>query len=238
MNWTIRKIADTVMFYQSMFNGRYGYILMHENTWKGLLKQEGQEFVYDDLSSICALRVILNNNIPYDQFKLSETKEDESLDAILELKKAKQMSETNNKFYTPSIEEFKIGFEYQLGRLSGYDGIPEEDYEKCWNKMIFDERLSINDIKQLIQEKAIRVRYLDSSDIESLGYSYYARDYFLRYFGFKNNDNIMIELHGNYKVIIKKIYSNDSTDNKTLFEGVIKNINELKVLLTQLGINN
>ncbi len=85
----------------------------------------------------------------------------------------------NNKYYTPTIEEFHVGFEYE--HLTGF--------EKEFKPWIYDlasactiiERKSISHngeivkmfipaIQACIEEKQCRVKVLDQSDIESLGW--------------------------------------------------------------------
>ena len=73
------------------------------------------------------------------------------------------------KYYTPSIEEFRVGFEYEVY-------VPEKE---LWSKETFYLDAShINLVKYVnIQTentlKKVRVKYLDREDIESLGWGNY-----------------------------------------------------------------
>lgn len=67
------------------------------------------------------------------------------------------------KYYTPELEEFHVGFEYEVQSIENAH----------WGKVIcssgfgaFDD--DINDL----EEERIRVKYLDKADIESLGFKF------------------------------------------------------------------
>lgn len=72
-----------------------------------------------------------------------------------------------NKYYTPKIEEFHVGFEYEYQDMLPHGGSVD------WFKGIFktDDSLELifksNDWYDLP-----RVKYLDREDIESLGFTY------------------------------------------------------------------
>lgn len=78
----------------------------------------------------------------------------------------------NNLYYTPTIEEFHVGFEYEVM-------IPEKS---IWSKEVFFLNDShINLVKWVtIQDEftihKIRVKTLDQSDIESLGWKLYSQE--------------------------------------------------------------
>jgi|SRR6185312_3707534 len=130
------------------------------------------------------------------------------------------------KYYTPTSEEFHLGFEFQF--LTG---------GTTWKPFVLDN----NRIERVFENlrdnpEMFRVKYLSRECIESLGwigdeisgfdtrYLYYppksdkfiVRDYF--------------ELnHGEISSIV-------SPNNNTVFMGRIKNKSELKKLMSQLGI--
>lgn len=134
-----------------------------------------------------------------------------------------------NKYYTPEIEEFRIGFEYEF-----------YNPEKGWVKSNIDETSDLF-IKSLeLQENFIRVKYLDIEDIEELNFvknSWSEEDQLL----FEKGWFILTLIPSNNRLIITdKNRSVSSTDGKyyhyMLFDGNIKNKSELKVLIKQLGI--
>ena len=136
----------------------------------------------------------------------------------------------DNKYYTPSIEEFHIGFEYEW--LDEYN---------VWNKENSTTEISIKGFKE--QNYGLRVKYLNKEDIESLK--------FLPVIPFNviNKDEYIV----NYWVMDKRKpslqiiecypYNNHKYNisfgeyeySKTLFEGIIKNVSELKVLLNKIN---
>ena len=63
-----------------------------------------------------------------------------------------------NKYYTPSIEEFHVGFEYEIEE-------PDGSYTK--------QELTVRDSLEFIDDHSseFRVKYLDIDDIESLGFN-------------------------------------------------------------------
>jgi hypothetical protein len=101
-----------------------------------------------------------------------------------------------NKYYTPKIEEFYVGFEFEFhgmttGGLAMLDfskdiGNPEKivvskpDY-KVWTKEVFTHKYfdiyyrRLEDVEKLIEAGQIRVKYLDREDIESLGWIHTGR---------------------------------------------------------------
>ena len=72
-----------------------------------------------------------------------------------------------SEYYTPSIEDFMQGLEFEYNEFS------EEDYEytNIWIKAEFDSRCGLgNELKHVLNEGQVRVKYLNQEDIESLGF--------------------------------------------------------------------
>lgn len=142
----------------------------------------------------------------------------------------------NNKYYTPKIEEFHIGFECEFkNRMI----VPVE-----WRKEVCEtETLSIAfDTWEHEQEEfkdEFRVKHLDQEDIVELGYKFNGNFYEKPY-----NDPRQIYSQSHLIFIPKtnhvvvQIGSQESpfTDFNTLFVGTIKNKSELKKILNQLNI--
>jgi len=137
-----------------------------------------------------------------------------------------------DKYYLPKIEEFHVGFEYEQHEI-----INERDPH--WKMMVKKMGFSKKEINQIfynvdlvdnLDQKRIRVKYLDSSDIESFGFIYgeYCKAQ-LR--------GEIIEMYNKYSDIWTIHCIGDDYREK-LFEGMIKNKSELKRLLIQLGIIN
>ncbi len=133
-----------------------------------------------------------------------------------------------NKYYTPTIEEFHIGFECEV---LGIIGAKEDQRLFSQPTIISQKELPI---LHLIE---IRVKYLDKSDIESLGWDhdlgspgrYEYKDYVL--YNFNNSNIFTIKIKRSF---IK--YTENFVSFDILFEGTIKNKSQLKFIMTCLGI--
>ena len=139
------------------------------------------------------------------------------------------MLNNDKKYYTPTIEEFHIGFEcekYHYNRDYGNLDLNLSGYEKFVVRDKFDIPLDKDSCT------FYRVKYLDSEDIESLGFKYYKKGWGSGSLIFRSNRGEGLELYfrDDYPLQISK------ANGLILFEGFIKNKSELKKLLTQLGI--
>jgi len=127
-----------------------------------------------------------------------------------------------DKYYTPEIEEFHVGFEYEF---YGHNG---------WSNSVYGGFLP-RPMSHYLEVKEARVKHLDGADIESLGF-------YLQYPESKNSGYIDrdiyedgccgIDLMGDSRVGITR-YNYPNTSVVVL---TIKNKSELKRLLKQLGI--
>lgn len=142
-----------------------------------------------------------------------------------------------SKYYTPSLEEFGFGFEYEHRNF--YDEpfeVKKFDLKDAYNlKSSYYSFVNgfIKDNKNIYPEQ-FRVKYLDKKDVESLGFVFDEKYSFENVLSF-DKDNLWLQLtniQGVTRLAIK-----DTLSDIFLFIGIIKNISELKVLLKQLGIN-
>ena len=151
-----------------------------------------------------------------------------------------------SKYYTPEIEEFRVGFEYEQHTMTKGDFffldlktgkkelIQENNEEICYKMVHKSEPLSDRpfEIQQIINAGNIRVKYLDREDIESLGWKFDKQHAGLDDMTFFKDDYILdTEDENNVR-----IYEGTCGNELNLFDGTIKNKSELKVLLKQLGI--
>lgn len=124
-----------------------------------------------------------------------------------------------NKYYTPEIEEFHVGFEYEynIGQL--------------WQEEIFNRGVGFAPNPTV---EDCRVKYLDREDIESLGFKridpcrkdwemYNVGDYAIR---IKDGEDRFLRI---FK------FSQRYVMGEALFKGIIKNKSELKRVLKQIG---
>lgn len=143
------------------------------------------------------------------------------------------------KYYTPTIEEFHVGFEYEFYHSS-----------KSWIDCRFGEPddWNIQDIQEEIEEQKIRVKYLDEQDIKKLGWKeigssespftkmIYTTFEILVEVGFNTGIGYHLVIIENHKVKISVFeYSSygAASEGITLF---CKNKSELIKLMNQLGI--
>lgn len=145
-----------------------------------------------------------------------------------------------NKYYTPDLEEFHIGFEYEFLE---HHGSPDEqwvvkklqvinDYEN--DPYLGDTLVALEHYDNIFLRNAWRVKYLNIEDLESLGWKCLTE--------FPNGFNAGLFLKGKYRAAIsfdtKSIDIVDTTriDHNTLFQGYIKNKSEFKRLMKLLNI--
>jgi hypothetical protein len=146
-----------------------------------------------------------------------------------------------NKYYTPSIKEFHVGFEYEQ------EDINEGGSSLSWYKYTIKEGEAYI-IDQLITNEDLglsyRVKYLDREDIESLGFTDYKhsvmdwwskKGYFDSVGGRYRFDEYKLRYNLKDQELHIEAFFGGSSEGM-LFEGIIKNKSELKVLLKQLNI--
>jgi hypothetical protein len=156
------------------------------------------------------------------------------------------------KYYTPKLEEFYVGFEYERKEESGKLDINKTNYKLEWIPQIFtiEELLTYsfeaedNYFKIHLEQEQFRVKYLDQEDIESLGFKYTGKTVGLWFKkeGFFDTPGgrhrltkyELIYFPNNNELHIEGFLGNDSEGK--LFEGIIKNKSEFKKLLKQLNI--
>lgn len=148
-----------------------------------------------------------------------------------------------NKYYTPDISEFYIGFEYEWS----------EEGRKIW----IEEKADQDDVLAAyasyeetpeIYPNEYRVKYLEREDIESLRFIKTVEDVESFTFQQRIDNKAWLELTldwdedkaEKWNVCIEYWYENlNSRSNySTLFRGTIKNKSELIRLLKQLGYDN
>jgi hypothetical protein len=137
-----------------------------------------------------------------------------------------------SKYYTPTIDEFFPGFEYEWNTKSISEQLRTRP-EPTWEKTIFwkDEPYeTATGIGFLFRNSEIRVKYLDKSDIEELGFTYQKHGTFYKTIG----DKTFIRLqHTQPDKILIEITHEGYTSRTSL---IIKNKSELKKLLKMLGV--
>lgn len=149
-----------------------------------------------------------------------------------------------NKYYTPSIEEFHMGFEYEYSNDNIIRGVLRDKglstdgkTEATWIKDTLTEITAKDFKKQLF---GLKVKYLDKEDIESLGWK--EREDLI---GIYKIDRWELCDLSSSAIMISRFTELDwpmAKENEgklfrdTHFKGLCKNKSELKVLMKQLNI--
>ena len=146
------------------------------------------------------------------------------------------------KYYTPTPEEFVIGAEYEYR--------PESDhFERYdWQKRLYDPRdfMSVYayddwdfELDDDLLSGRIRMRYLNAEDIESCGFHKHPYREILANGYFK--DLCCYKSNGIY-VFLDSVVRIDKKEKNgfphTVFNGTIKNLRELKMILKMIGYEN
>jgi hypothetical protein len=136
-----------------------------------------------------------------------------------------------DKYYTPEIEEFHVGFEFEYNDPDTQSSFEKQIFNWQWADIVYDDHEhELENFHQLY-----RVKYLDEEDIENLGFikskaflqhgikTYELEDIRLYYHSTVNSNFKFIEL-------IKK-------KSSYIITGIIKNKSEFKKLLKQINIS-
>ena len=141
-----------------------------------------------------------------------------------------------NKYYKPDIEEFHVGFEYEVEDL--HDNL----IDRCWRRQVFEGEYAT--IREWLETNDVRVKYLDQDDIESLGFTLDAdqsgvleRNGITKSYRYQNKETftgccIDFMSHGKIKIFLGNL---NSYRSMLRFHGTIKNKSELKQVLKMIG---
>ena len=136
-----------------------------------------------------------------------------------------------NKYYTPNIEEFRIGFEYEVY-------IPEKE---LWSTETFYLNNSHIDVIKYVNIQTentlrkVRVKYLDKSDIESLGFEKSPDEPEEWFWNYKGDFNIQLYFNDKIENLDRGIGISMYNDS-LVFSGYIKNKSELQQVLKMIGV--
>ena len=125
---------------------------------------------------------------------------------------------SEEKYYTPIIDEFRVWFVYEVKR------------NEIWTRTYINRKNpDISRIQAKIEDKKIRVKFLDIDDIENLIVTKIDPDVCF-YFEDNDKNELCMSVSGRAIKIV------DVEMNETRFSGQIKNRSELKVLLNQIHV--
>jgi len=147
----------------------------------------------------------------------------------------------NKKYYTPKMEEFHIGFEFEVEDMERGDDNPNDPNGKYWipsviNRIFkyknhdYESLEQIEELDNVYVRDTFRVKYLDEEDLKELGFKQINNE---SPFGFENElYHINLRLYG----LIPNLCIYEKIARYRLFSGDIKNKSELRKLFIQLGI--
>lgn len=146
------------------------------------------------------------------------------------------------EYYTPTQDEFHVGFEYEI--LAEILDVAKNDSEQRWIKMIIpDDNLKfvfhMDRISYLSPEK-LRVKKLDEEDVISLDYTKHDGDSFFKKQTNECVTHIQLMSNKNEEPICQVQHWTFEGENKneltlySIFSGHIRNKSELKRILFQL----
>lgn len=135
-----------------------------------------------------------------------------------------------SKYYTPEIEEFHVGFEYEFNKNNNWIK------HQIGKPRIF----ALDDFNNLFLNISndnwgnyVRVKYLDKEDIESLGFEEIKQSN-TNNFTFKSTNDNFLQLNISYGEPCKvSIFHYEGWDTPII---LLKNKSELKKLLKQLNV--
>jgi hypothetical protein len=169
-----------------------------------------------------------------------------------------------DKYYTPSIDEFCVGFEFEYTipyEEESYINIIYQTNESCDKSLLHNlsvikreasiRRLSLLDYISFTVKNnphLIRVKYLDKEDIEELGFEHTGGamvknsldEFTIDYKdprGTYDKVSILYTYGSKWCLIVQGDYETPHPDWPTRFAGYIKNKSELKQVLKMLNIN-
>ena len=153
----------------------------------------------------------------------------------------------NNKYYTPKIEEFHVGFEIEV-----YNQSTSSWYKKtCTIESIQEDIISVcgaagmnwslDGEDENHPSSRTRVKYLDKDDIEDCGFILTGKPNDSKYYFRDVDDMLSITVRvGFYKNGGNNLHLYEFIGDRieTLFSGEIKNKTELKTLLKKINGKN
>ena len=139
----------------------------------------------------------------------------------------------NDKYYTPDIEEFHVGFLFETYE-SRHDRWKLTSIHNMYDyQAVFNLGLEKNRNGRVVNSNSIRVKYLDEEDIESLGFkedTYNGVKCFT-----KNNCQIFLfhNLTSDCNIISIDLFAGEFRNQ--YFRGLVKNKSELKTIIKQIA---
>lgn len=134
--------------------------------------------------------------------------------------------EKQNKYFTPEYNELVLGDKIQCWHSIDIQRW-EDDIFQGWEIDCFKEYIALG---------AVRVKYLDKSDIESLGWKWFTNASYGEDYEMINNGKryVLSQIENTQEIYV---YLIEKSENCTIFNGQCKSINELRIIHKLLQIN-
>lgn len=162
---------------------------------------------------------------------------------------------TDDKYYTPQLEEFHVGFEYEI--YEDFDCSPEKswhpqeygihganpenmgyvNYSTCQNKEVRVRLLSREDVIELGWGFKEKINKNWKSETFSIFNGYSGYHLIIHYHSVAQKEGLYISDDIVLDVVEIRSFHPDDSKGETIFYGTIKNKSELKKLMSQLSIN-
>ena len=142
------------------------------------------------------------------------------------------------KYYTPSIEEFSVGFDYEVHTCfdgsGNYKWIKQTFHESTFELLIdTDDGGERGFSAGLIHPVKLRVKLLDRQDIEECGFTHEKDNQYYAFSSTENDGELNLILYFNEDEVI--INNCQGSYEFRCFSGTIKNKHELQRVLKMIG---
>ena len=144
------------------------------------------------------------------------------------------------KYYTPTIEEFHVGFRYELVKQNEAHYYP--DPPSKWHRFSHNiKSISFSKLDMEVRMDRVRVKYLDQQDIEELGWEWAPDgklaygDWMDVYYLHKGQETYRLT-YINEKRSVRIVHKESVDTSSVLFFGKVKNFNELEKIMKMLEI--
>lgn len=139
-------------------------------------------------------------------------------------------------YYVPNLSEFHIGFRFEKYdlRLATYK---ENNYKPSnWHKHVYNIRsIRLFKVDMHLRDNTIIAKSLDINDIEELGWIRQPKDDRMYHLAFDNGECSLYFEKGE-EIVITSLHEKVKNFDKVIFNGHLKNYNELKDQMNKLDI--
>lgn len=161
---------------------------------------------------------------------------DQSLSTTGDVKRIPSPTYEMNMYFTPSIEDIHVGYEYEMLSDTCYNcGTPDERHELRWNEEIA-HMVHPSFLQPLLKDRTIRVPYLTKEQIEKEGWEI-SITHWVTFT--KGNYAGIILPDRRVEILLQDVLLDERTEqssNGRLYLGQCKDINTFRKLMKLLGI--